>query len=124
MRNYNALLKEIMETGVGAVKDLISVLVILKRGVKGLFDAAGEVNVRPIELLKDNLDKVADDPLSRTLGDADLLGHVAQPAARIPGDTQQRVRVVGQERPLRHTRSVVPHCHDRKRSRPVSFGTT
>ena len=53
--------------------------------------------------------QVADDPLGRPLGDAHPFGHIAQPDSRIAGNAQQSVSVVGQERPLRHGRSLVLH---------------
>ena len=54
------------------------------------------------------VDQIAHNALSRTFGDTDPLGHVAQPDARIPRDAQQGMGVVGEERPLGHWGIVPP----------------
>ena len=52
-------------------------------------------------------DEVADDALGGPLSDPDPFGHVTQADAWIAGNADQGVRVVGQERPLRHTGTVL-----------------
>ena len=45
-------------------------------------------------------DEVGDDSLRGTFGDADCVGDVTQSHARVLGDAQQDVCVVGEKRPL------------------------
>ena len=43
--------------------------------------------------------QIENDLLHRPLGDADSIGHIAEPGGRVLEQTDQNVRVVGEERP-------------------------
>jgi hypothetical protein len=45
------------------------------------------------------LDELGEDPLGRTLGDADALRHLAQADVRRLGEAQEHLGVVGEEGP-------------------------
>ncbi len=51
-------------------------------------------------------DQVGHDALGRALGDPDGVGDIADANARIPGDAQQYMRVISQERPALHAGSL------------------
>jgi hypothetical protein len=52
--------------------------------------------------------EIGHDPLHRTLGDADEIGDVAHAHLRLPGDAEEHVGVVGEERPGRLRRRRRP----------------
>ncbi len=60
-------------------------------GVAATLPTAGEVAA---------LDQLADDPLGRSFGDADLAGQVPHPHVGVAVQQDENVRVVGQEGPL------------------------
>jgi len=45
------------------------------------------------------VDEVSDDPLCRPFGDADHLGDVAETHVRVTRDTEEHLRVIGDEAP-------------------------
>jgi hypothetical protein len=79
------------------------------RGVAHLAVAVDDVTIPPAYALafdEPGLDKVGHDPLSRSLGDSDLVGDVPEPGVWIASDAEQNLRVVRQKPPARGPHNV------------------
>jgi hypothetical protein len=87
--------------------DLVSTLDRVPQWAVAL-DAVGVAAAfsKPVEV--SGRDEVAHDALGSAFGDSDPVGDIAEPDPRVACDAQQSMRVIRQEGPLRHDRSVLP----------------
>jgi hypothetical protein len=56
----------------------------------------------PLTLDEAAVDQVGEDPLGRTLRDADVFGNVTKPDLGVAGDAEENLGVVGDESPAAH----------------------
>jgi hypothetical protein len=70
----------------------------------------GVAPAHPVPVQVPGLLEVVEHQLHHALGDADLLGHLANASVRLPAQAQQHVGVVGEEGPaaVRHAGTLEP----------------